>query len=84
MTKFQMEEPVTHLLHPSCVKLLTVALGRLLKSNVYIDKRGKALKETDPETVELHQFKTVQGKQNATVWFIHLSVLNVSACLNSL
>ena len=37
MAKFQMQEPMIHLLHPSCVKLLKVALGRLLKSNINID-----------------------------------------------
>ena len=51
MTKFQMERPVIHLLHSSCVKLLKVALGRLFKSSIYIDKKGKTLKETDPERV---------------------------------
>ena len=67
-----------HLLYPSFVRLLKVALGRLLKSNVYIDKKVKALKETDPEKVKLQlkndQFKTMEGKQDATMYFIHLLI----------
>ena len=66
-----------HLLHPSCVKLHKVALGRMLKS---IGNKDKTLKETDPEKVELQQnsdqFKTMQ---KATMYFMHL--LNISPCL---
>ena len=76
MTKFQMEEPMIHLPHPSYVKLLKVALGRLLKSNIYIDEKVKALKEIDPEKVKLQlkndHFKAMQCKQNATKYFMHI------------
>ena len=78
MTKFEMGEPMIHLIHMSSVKLLKVALGRLLKSNIYNDKKGKALKETDPEKVypqlKNAQFKTMQGKQNATMYFMYLLI----------
>ena len=88
MTKIKMEEPVINLLHPNCVKLMNIALGRLLKTDIYTDKRGKALKETDPEKSELQlkndQFNTMQGKQNAVMYFMHLLIFIVSPCLNSL
>ena len=32
MTKFQKEEPMIHLLYPSCEKLLKTVMARLLKS----------------------------------------------------
>ena len=76
-----------HVLHPVCVKLLKVVLGRLVKSNVYIDENGQALKQTDLKKIELHlkndQFRTLRGKQSATMYFMHLLILNIS-CLNSL
>ena len=87
MTKFQMEEPVIHLLHPSCVKLQKEDLGRLLKSNTYINKKGKALKEMYPQKGELQhkndQCKTMQNKRNTTIYLMHLLTSNISSCLNS-
>ena len=41
MTKFQAEEPMIHLLYSNCEKLLKVAMGRLMKSEVYMDRNGK-------------------------------------------
>ena len=59
-----------------------IRFGRLLKSSIYIDKKGKTLKESYPEKVELQlendQFKTTQGKQNVTMYFMCLLVLNIS------
>ena len=45
MTKPQMEDQMIHLLCPSPVKLLKKALRMLLKSSIYIDRKGKALKK---------------------------------------
>ena len=44
MTKFQVEEPIIHMLYPSSVKLLMTAMGRLMKIKVYTEKSGAALK----------------------------------------
>ena len=43
MTKFQ-KEPVIHMSHPNCEKHLKTAVDRLIKSKVYTEKKGKALK----------------------------------------
>ena len=37
MTKFQMEEPVIHMLHPGSVKLLKTAMSRLMKTKLYTE-----------------------------------------------
>ena len=40
MTKFQKEEPMIHLLHPNCEKLLKTVMGRLLKrQGIYREER---------------------------------------------
>ena len=66
MTKLQMEEPRTHMLYPSSVKLLKTAMSRLMKSKVYTEKSGVALKQVNVEDVELQmkndQFKAMQGR----------------------
>ena len=51
MTKFQAEEPMIHLLYSNCEKLLKVAMGRLMKSEVYIDINGKNLQNVDVDDV---------------------------------
>ena len=65
MTKFQKEEPMIHLLHPNCEKLLKTVMGRLLKSKAYTEKKGKALMDIDVDSVQLQlstdQFKLMQG-----------------------
>ena len=67
MTKFQRQEPMIHLLHPNCEKLLKTTMARLMKSKVYTDKKGKALKEVDVEDLSLQlnsdRFKSMQGKK---------------------
>ena len=66
MTKFQMEEPMIHMLYSSSVKLRKTAMSRLMKSKVYTEKSGAALKQVNVEDVELQlkndQFKAMQGK----------------------
>ena len=66
MTKFQMEEPIIHMLYPSSVKLLKTAMSRLMKIKVYTEKSRAALKQVYVEDVELQlkndHFKTVQGR----------------------
>ena len=66
MTKFQMEEPMIHMLYPSSAKLLKTAISRLTKSKVYTGKSGTALKQVNAEDVELQlkndQFKAMQGR----------------------
>ena len=70
LTRFQKEEPVTHLLHSNCEKLLKTAMERLMQSKSCIDKRHNALKEEDCENVELQlkndQFKAMQGHSVST------------------
>ena len=65
MTKFQAEEPMIHLLFSNCEKLLKVAMGRLMKSEVYIDMNGKNLQKVDVDDVgmqlEDEAFVTMQG-----------------------
>ena len=65
MTKFQKEEPMIHLLHPNCEKLLKTFMGRLLKSKAYTEKKGRALMDIDVDNVKLQlstdQFKLMQG-----------------------
>ena len=67
MTKFQRQEPMIHLLHPNCEKLLITTMARLMKSKVHTDKKGKALKEVDVEDLSLQpnsgRFKSMQGKK---------------------
>ena len=53
MTKFQKEEPMIHLLHPNCEKLLKTVMGRLLKSKAYTEKKGRALMDIDVGNVQL-------------------------------
>ena len=53
MTKFQMEEPIIHMLYPSCEKLLKTVTARLLKSKTYTDKKGRALMEVDVDNCKL-------------------------------
>ena len=64
--KFQMEEPMIHMLYPSSVKLLKTALSRLMKSKVYIENSGASLKQVNMEDVELQlkkdKFKTMLGR----------------------
>ena len=66
MTKFQMEEPMIHMLYPSSVKLLKTAMSRLMKSKVYTEKSGTVLKQVNVEDVELQRkndkFKAMQGR----------------------
>ena len=66
MTKFQLEEPMIHMLYPSSVKLLKTAMSRLMKSSIYTEKSGAALKQVNVEDVELQlkndQFKAIQGR----------------------
>ena len=54
------------MLYPSSVKLLKTAMSRLMKSRIYTEKSGAALKQVNVEDVELQlkndQFKAVQGK----------------------
>ena len=52
MTKFQAEEPMIHLLYSNCEKLLKSAMARLLKSDEYINIRGKDLLNVDPDDVK--------------------------------
>ena len=47
MTKFKREEPMIHLLHPNCEKLLKTTMARPMKSQVYTEKKGRELKEVD-------------------------------------
>ena len=65
MTKFQKEERMIHLLHPSWEKLLKTVMARLLKSKAYTDKKGRALMEVDVDNCKLQlstdRFKTMQG-----------------------
>ena len=65
MTKFQKEEPMIHLLYPNCEKLLKTVMGRLLKSKVYTENKGRALMDIDVDNVQLQlssdQFKLMQG-----------------------
>ena len=67
MTKFQRQEPMIHLLHPNCEKLLKTTMARLMKSKVYTDKKGKVLKEVDVEDLSLQlnsdRFKSMQVKK---------------------
>ena len=67
MTKFQREEPMIYLLHPSCEKLLKTTMARLMRSKGYTEKKGRALKEVDVEDVNLQlnsdRFKARQGKK---------------------
>lgn len=66
ITKFQLEEPKIQELHPSCEKLLKVVMGRLLKNEVFVEKKGKALKEIDVQSsgnqMNDQDFKLMQGK----------------------
>ena len=61
-----MEEPMIHVLYPSSVKLLRTAMSRLMKSKVYTEKSGAALKKVNVENVRLHwkndQFKAIQSR----------------------
>ena len=71
LTKFQKEEPMIHLLYPNCEKLLKLTIGRLMKNNVYKDKRGEDLKKINVEKVEMQltsdQFKQMQGHKVVTL-----------------
>ena len=42
-----------HMLYPSSVNLLKTAMNRLMKSKVYTEKSGAALKQVNVEDVEL-------------------------------
>ena len=53
MKKFQKEEPMIHLLYASIGKLLKTLMARLLKSDTYTGKNGRALKDIDMEDVNL-------------------------------
>ena len=83
MTKFQKEEPMIHLLYPSCEKLLKTVMARLLKSKAYKDKKGRTLMEVDVENCKLQlstdQFKTMIG--NVYLCFISLTVVACSILL---
>ena len=83
MTKFQKEEPMIHLLYPSCEKLLKTVMARLLKSKAYTDKKGRALMEVDVDNCKLQlstdQFKTMQG--NEYLFFISVTVVVCSILL---
>ena len=45
LTRFQKEEPMIHRLHSNCEQLLKTAMGKLMQSNAYVDKRHNAFKE---------------------------------------
>ena len=64
-TKFHNEEPMIHLLYPSCEKLLKTTVGRVLKNRAYTEKKGGALKEVNVDIVDLQlksdHFKAMQG-----------------------
>ena len=67
MTKFQAEEePMIHLRYSNCEKLLKVAMGQLMKSEVYMDRNGKDLQNVDVDDVgmQLQQeaFIKMQGQ----------------------
>ena len=66
MTKFQMDEPMIHMLYLSGLKLLKTAMNRLMKSKVYTEKSEAALKQVNVENMELQlkndQFKAMQGR----------------------
>ncbi len=65
LTRFQKEEPMIHKLCPGCEKLLRVAMGRLLKSEVYQSVEGRNLLHIDLDDVSLYleekEFVKVQG-----------------------
>ena len=54
MTKFQMEEPMIHMLYPGSVKLLKREMSRLMKKKVYTEKSGVVLKQVNVKDMELH------------------------------
>ena len=66
MAKLQAEEPMIHLLHSNCEKLLKVAMGRLMKSKEYIHKKGKDLQKVNADAVaqllEKAEFMAMQGQ----------------------
>ena len=66
LTKFQAEEPMIHLLYSNCEKLLKVAMGRLMKNEVYMDRNGKDLQNVDVDDVgmQLQQeaYMNMQGQ----------------------
>ena len=53
MKKFQREEPVMHLSHPNCGKLLKTTMTRFMESKIYTEKKGKAFKEVNVGRCEL-------------------------------
>ena len=68
MTKFQMEKLMIHLLHSSCVKMLKVALEGCWKGMFALTRRARHWKKLVLRLqLKNDQFKTMQGKQNATV-----------------
>ena len=66
MTKFQMEEPMIHMLYPGSVKLLKTAMSRLMINKVYTENSGTTLKQVNVEDIGLQlkndRFKTIQGR----------------------
>ena len=66
MTEFQKEESVIDLLYPSTEKFLKTLMARLLKTDAYTGKDGRALKDFDKEDVNLQlstkKFKEMQDK----------------------
>ena len=64
--KFQMVEPMIHMLYPSSVKILKTAMNRLMKSKVYSEKSWAALKQVNVELqLRNEQFKAMQGTLNS-------------------
>ena len=55
-----------HLLYPSSVKLLKTVMSRLMKSKVYTERSGAALKPVNVDDMELQlkndQLKPMQGR----------------------
>ena len=66
MTKFQAEEHKSDLLYSNCEELLKVAMGRLMKSEEYMHKKGKDLQKVNADDVaqqlEKAEFMAVQGQ----------------------
>ena len=67
MTKFQLEEPMIHMLHPSSCQATEDSHEEIdEKAKVYTEKSGSALKQVNVEDVELQlkndQFKAMHGR----------------------
>ncbi len=67
LTKFQLEAPMVYVLYPSCVRVLKTLMGRLVKSKLYVDKKGKALAHINVQDMEVQlkreDFRKMQGQK---------------------